>query len=96
MLIVMLLRLSAAHILSSNLLITASLSLSCIAINKIRVLLNKQAKSRPVTGNNKDFSVWPKILRNLSKEFIYLLYKEIINMGQQLILFFLLLPVTYY
>ena len=51
MLIVMLLRLSAAYTQPYNLHITASLSLSWVVQNYNRASLNKQAKSRPVTGN---------------------------------------------
>jgi hypothetical protein len=51
MLIVMLLRLSAAYTQPYNLHITASLSLSWVVQNYNRASLNKQAKSRPVTSN---------------------------------------------
>jgi hypothetical protein len=49
MLVVMLLRLSAAYAQPYNLHITASLS--WVVQNYNRALLNKQEKSRPVTGN---------------------------------------------
>ena len=51
MLVVILLRLSAAYTQPYNLHITASLSLSWVVQNYNRASLNKQAKSRPVTGN---------------------------------------------
>ena len=51
MLVVMLLRLSAAYTQPYNLHITASLSLSWVVQNYNIASLNEQAKSRPVTGN---------------------------------------------
>ena len=51
MLIVMLLRLSAAYILFSDLYITISLSLVWALLSNNKLSLNRQAKSRPVTSN---------------------------------------------